>query len=1221
MLPAKQSKKIAKAIACKPVEESQMANSTQSTRRRSVARLSRNRNALMLMQKVLALFAVHSKQEKQINGVQPASTGPARHREGGVLRKFAGFIMIVASPAKYLLMRASRTPVATLDGIQGKKLASKNNAPVGAICNRDERSFGYSAMGNPKRGLRTMASLNLALLLLGVLSMQAANAANPIAGDDTIVGAPGETVRFLLAHNDSDPDNHVLSTYALSGCAGAVADPIDVHRYSPTGSLNSVATSVYSFTLPATAGTTSCSYTVTDSNGESDTATITLVATNQVPTAVPVANISSSNLGTSYGLGYNSYPKVSEGVNAFTTTGSTLTKDFEDTLWGAPLSADPNGQVAFMHPVYHGQFRAEITGLTPGQLYEATIYVRYLDDAWRSGDGVSTRNCSYIGALAEGNMYTTSSYTEGGPWVPLSLKFIAPGTSAHIGRWGRSNTLNHCMNHAAYSFGTNQPMTADDFTITALPGSQVNKDIFGDGHVADADGDPRWEVSNFTCSAGMTVPTAAGVGSGTWDRVTESGTHYVFDIPSTPGTYTCTYTARDFGAETSTATGTITIQSQLLSCEVDHTGDDSGQACSSAAGDCSLRSAIEVLNAGNCSNHTVTFNIPGGGVQTISPAAGFAITQQGAVIDAETQPGSTCGGAQADLSDRVINVEIDAGNASILFDVKADATIHGFAIHDGTTAAIQVSDAQADAIVTCNYIGLKADGTTEPADSEPSYGIVIAQARSARIGGDTYNDANVILGHTQALTTQHPPSSIVDLDIRGNRFSTDRTGEVRLRRVVPGNLPDVSIATVSGTLQLGGATAPEKNVFGARVALGVGSTAFENANIVIEGNNFNVGLAGTASLGHHSWSLKTYLPAAGTTLRIGGDSVGQRNIFGGDGTATETTPIQISNSGTGATTEFTNNYVGVDVTGNSPLPVAGNGLGLQGAHNTTVKNNVFGNAAQSAVYTMAQSDNLTFTGNRVGIGADDVTVMGNGEHGLHLSAAIGVTVGDGTVAGRNIIVGNTDVGIRGVNLDNAVIDNNYIGIKADGTTPAGNGGVGISLFHLSQSVAILGNKISSNGDLGIDLSMEGVTANDAGDTDHEGQSPARANNGINYPVIDTAAPNGANIDIQFDLDINDGTHPAYRIEFFLNDADTTGAIDASGHGEGEIFLGSTVVTGDVTDQQVSFAGPAGFNTSDFVSATATACDNATCTSTFKETSEFSGAKQIDNGPEISGRVF
>jgi len=69
---------------------------------------------------------------------------------------------------------------------------------------------------------------------------------------------------------------------------------------------------------------------------------------------------------------------------------------------------------------------------------------------------------------------------------------------------------------------------------------------------------------------------------------------------------------------------------------------------------------------------------------------------------------------------------------------------------------------------------------------------------------------------------------------------------------------------------------------------------------------------------------------------------------------------------------------------------------------------------------------------------------------------------------------------------------------------------------------------------------------DTGDADSGG------NNHQNFPVIPNAVINGSNTTVNFTLDSNPGN---YTIEFFSNPTS-----DASGNGEGQIYLGSTTVT-------------------------------------------------------------
>jgi titin len=104
--------------------------------------------------------------------------------------------------------------------------------------------------------------------------------------------------------------------------------------------------------------------------------------------------------------------------------------------------------------------------------------------------------------------------------------------------------------------------------------------------------------------------------------------------------------------------------------------------------------------------------------------------------------------------------------------------------------------------------------------------------------------------------------------------------------------------------------------------------------------------------------------------------------------------------------------------------------------------------------------------------------------------------------------------------------------------------------------AVLGNSIFSNGNLGIDLGSDGVSTNDAGDSD-------TGPNGLqNFPLLSSGGPNaGSTTTINGTL--NSKSNTIYRLEFFAN-----ATCDSSGYGEGQTYLGFTNVTtngsGDVT---------------------------------------------------------
>ena len=129
----------------------------------------------------------------------------------------------------------------------------------------------------------------------------------------------------------------------------------------------------------------------------------------------------------------------------------------------------------------------------------------------------------------------------------------------------------------------------------------------------------------------------------------------------------------------------------------------------------------------------------------------------------------------------------------------------------------------------------------------------------------------------------------------------------------------------------------------------------------------------------------------------------------------------------------------------------------------------------------------------------------------------------------------------------------------------------------------------------------GITPNDAGDVD------TGPNDLQNFPVLTSASADGASLDVAYTLDSKPNT--AYTIEFFAQ----TGC-DASGNGEGAIYLGS---------RQVKLgAGPGTF------SATLTSPDvadlnsdqsiTATATDANGNTSEFSACVSVTTASALDG---
>ena len=372
----------------------------------------------------------------------------------------------------------------------------------------------------------------------------------------------------------------------------------------------------------------------------------------------------------------------------------------------------------------------------------------------------------------------------------------------------------------------------------------------------------------------------------------------------------------------------------------------------------------------------------------------------------------------------------------------------------------------------------------------------------------------------------------------------------------------------------------------------------------------------------------------GSSNTIGGTTPAARNLVTGDGVARVDIRSQFVASGPAVATanQVLGNYLGTNAAGTARLGASAHGVHLDGNGNTT--NNVIGGTLPGAGNLISgnatgieieNSTGALVQGNLIGTDALGTTAIGNST-GIQLrTAGNNNTIGGTTAAARNVISGNQSGGISLENVSTGnVIQGNFIGVDISGTAPLGNGNFGIVAEEGSDNTTIggtaagagnviafttdgpgvllgvdeggigvsqspiLGNRIFSNGALGIDLApggTEGVTPNDVGDAD---SGP----NGLqNFPVVTANVAAGS---ATISGTLNSLPNRSFRIEFFAN-----AACDASGFGEGQSFIGTTTVTtngsGNASFGPLVFAVPAGQAV-----ITATATDNAT-----SNTSEFS----------------
>jgi len=340
---------------------------------------------------------------------------------------------------------------------------------------------------------------------------------------------------------------------------------------------------------------------------------------------------------------------------------------------------------------------------------------------------------------------------------------------------------------------------------------------------------------------------------------------------------------------------------------------------------------------------------------------------------------------------------------------------------------------------------------------------------------------------------------------------------------------------------------------------GAGVKLLGNNNL-IRGNFIGTDVTGTVIdpdglplSGDELGNSETGVFVDGGNNTIGGTTPRARNIISGN-----LNGIEIVGSGN----PIQGNYLGTDVTGTIDLGNLVEGVSL---HGNGCRNNTIGGTTRGA-------------GNLISGNVNGISLFGNAYGNEVQGNLIGT---DRNGAGP---LGNDSYGVRFSPFATA---NNTIGGTASGAGNiiAFNGGDGVgstdNIDDNSNNNAILSNSIFSNGGQGIDLAPDGVTANDAGDSDTGG------NNLQNFPVLTSATTDGSSITI--DGTLNSTSNTTFTLEFFANTA-----CDPSNHGEGESFIGWTAETsdgsGDVTFTiNFSSAVPTG----QFVTATATDPNNNT----------------------------
>ena len=318
--------------------------------------------------------------------------------------------------------------------------------------------------------------------------------------------------------------------------------------------------------------------------------------------------------------------------------------------------------------------------------------------------------------------------------------------------------------------------------------------------------------------------------------------------------------------------------------------------------------------------------------------------------------------------------------------------------------------------------------------------------------------------------------------VEGNYVGVNASGTSAL----PNEASGVSIYQGAYDNTVGGTVAGSGNVISGNAAHGVYISDYGTNVNVVEGNVIGTDYTGTNAVPNYVGVLVQNDASDNT---IGGITTAgtPSNVISGnnwDG-------VEITTGATGNMVE--GDYIGVNASGSSALPNKASGVSL---YDGSQDNTIGGSVAGSGNVLSGNVDNGVYigTGDTSGnmIEGNDIGTDWTGSYAMPNSVGVMITNGatqntiGGTMPGTaNVISGNMSDGVQieGSGTSGNMVEGNYIGLTATGTSGVGNWGNGVSVFDGASDNTIGGtaigsaNVISANGGDGVYLSDSGTAGN------------------------------------------------------------------------------------------------------------------------------------------------
>lgn len=508
---------------------------------------------------------------------------------------------------------------------------------------------------------------------------------------------------------------------------------------------------------------------------------------------------------------------------------------------------------------------------------------------------------------------------------------------------------------------------------------------------------------------------------------------------------------------------------------------DTGGTCPTTT-TCTLRQAINSANTTGTATEVdrITFNIPGAGVKTISPATQLPPITQPVSIEGNTQPGSSCGPTRNLLIEIVNGGPATVGllAAHVIASQNQQSTLRGMTVRGFSTYQVSLGRGSGH-IVECMNIGTNAAGTA--ASGVAAFiGIYAAPASNGpTIGGDSANDRNII---TNAETGVYVGSDFTD--VLGNYIGLSANGSTP----IPNN---IGISIAADSVIIGGGNG---NVISGNNLAGI---AASGSSLAISQNTIGLSAARTAIAANGGNGIEISNSDSPTITG---------NFVGGNDDGIRLTGV--------SSAQVSFNAIGVDATGMLDLGNRQSGIVLDSTVDVEIGANgpnfIAGNGDYGIL--VSNGDGTIIQGNLIGLGVDNAVLIPNGLEAIFVTNGTLVT----TIGGPDETFWNTIYSdSHGLSLSAAI----WI---EDGT---GN----------TERIEIDGNSLRSDGHA-INLAPATEGLNVTTPNDGPGDVDTGPNTLQNRPVLTAAFPGTSTI-IEGSLESSEGS---YRVRFYASSACDSG---------------------------------------------------------------------------------